>query len=361
METEGDGGQRVHDVVQRLNGHAVQRVAPSLPSQGGMSQVQGRGIVGEEREREAVGQMESGREDTHDATETETEGDVKIELHNLSDLPLCRREKPGATTPVSLESVMGQLTEIDKRGRETFSRLKEKEKMLVSLTRQYGEQGERLEKLEAECDSLRTELQEAREKYFRLHKMYRDLSPAYSAAKDSEREAVAEATRMREENRVLREREAQSAIGLAVAGDREVLLQREADALAALERERHTVARLLLDQLSSGKLDLSLLEMYVERYGDICDEGETYTPQSEEEESESEIIADRPQAWTEEQYQAFYQECPNRSLVDAVNMCIAYGGKRLRLNFALQAATLESSLGSGALQELEELRITGCP
>ncbi|GIQ89754.1 hypothetical protein KIPB_012312, partial [Kipferlia bialata] len=190
--------------------------------------------------------MEREREDTHEATEAQTERDVKIELQNLSDLPLCRREKPGATTPVSLESVMGQLTQIHKRGRETTIRLKEKEKLLVSLTREYWEQGERVEELEAECDSLRGELKEAKVKYVRLHKKYRDLFPAFKAAKDREREAVAEAARMREENRVLRERVAQSAAGLAAAQESEIQSHvREADAVSALERERHAVARLL--------------------------------------------------------------------------------------------------------------------
>ncbi|GCA62952.1 hypothetical protein KIPB_006879 [Kipferlia bialata] len=110
--------------------------------------------------------------------------------------------------------------------------------------------------------------------------------------------------------------------------------QREAEVLARVERERHTVARLLLDQLSSGRVDLSLLEIYVERYGDICDEGETYMPQSVEgeSESESETFADLPQAWTEEQYQAFYQDCSDEELVDAIKECRKNGGKMVTLD-----------------------------
>ncbi|GCA64226.1 hypothetical protein KIPB_013649, partial [Kipferlia bialata] len=52
----------VSEVVQSITGRAVDHMAPTHPSQGGMTQVQCRGIVGEEREREAVGQMERERE-----------------------------------------------------------------------------------------------------------------------------------------------------------------------------------------------------------------------------------------------------------------------------------------------------------
>ncbi|GCA62303.1 hypothetical protein KIPB_002675 [Kipferlia bialata] len=308
------------------------------------------------------------------------------------------------------DAVVTQLRDVLTRERETLSIqqqcLSERERLLGSLSRQHGERAERAGEMERVCTALRSELEVKSTEICTLQQQLADLTPAFTAAVDSRREAESKAAilsgeihslqqqlselttalttavdkRREAEAKVsilsedicgLRKRAARSsaavqdAAALVAAHEREAD-ERGAEAILRVQRERESGAGVFFDEMVRGRVDLSALGTYVERYGDICDLGEEYTPESESEDSAEYEVSDsdsqsescfesEPQPWTDEQFEDFYQGCKNTELCEAIRQCRVDGGSQLCLSGTVENAY--DSQGIVALREVTEIRL----
>ncbi|GIQ88912.1 hypothetical protein KIPB_011264, partial [Kipferlia bialata] len=234
-----------------------------------------------ERERDAERDGNTGAVDMSDGPRV-MEPAVKVEgfppLKELADLPLCVPVK------CEIEDDDGQsLTEKADAYRQHVNQLvpslyrdsdtlrecgNQMGKMVQDLSlagRRERSLKQQVEERERECVQLR---QESARKTQRIQEQAvrgREVAAALTATQQQLTSALATVTRL--------------------SGALSTAQERETRAEAALEREREMLPRPLSDLISSGKVDLSLLKMHLEGYGDISGGGNVHMPEKEGEKS----------------------------------------------------------------------------